>query len=146
MPEVGGDAKFNQAAFQQARLHELFREVDKLSVDLFSIDMNTGNYGYESVYNYLNSILATVSPKLAKKELEFLFKFKIFIRDFIELNPIWRLGDDVSFDGSRPVRLPDTRNRNKIDDHLFEYRVAIEYYMDLHGLSNPNKEAEAGWD
>jgi len=144
--DIGGDASFNQAAFQQSRIHELFAKVDRLSGDLFSIDMETGKWAYEAAYNHLNSILATISPKLATKELIFLTKFKKFIRDFMELKPIWIESEDINFNGIQDARTPNTDNRNSLSDFIFDYRLEIEHYMDIHGLSNPDKEGEGGWD
>ena len=144
--DVGGDASFNQAAFQQARLHELFSRIDRLAGDLFAVDLETGKLGYEATYNHLNSVLATVSPKLATKELDYLLRFKKFIRDFIELNSIWIENNEVSFDGLPNNNKPSLENRNKLTDFIFEYRLEIEHYMDIHGLSNPNKDGEGGWD
>ena len=144
--DVGGDAMFNQAAFQQARLHELFSSLDGLSIDIFLIDMNTGKWRFESVFNYLNSIVTTISPKLTSKELKMLISFRKLIRDYIELKPIFTDIKNASFNGSSGDRKPNLENRNKLSDLLFEYRIEIEKLMDIHGLSNPNKESEAGWD
>ena len=144
--DVGGDAMFNQAAFQQARLHELFSKLDNLSIDIFLIDMETGKYRFESVFNYLNSIVSTVSPKLTETELKLLKQYRKLIRDIIEVKSIFKDSKQISFNGTGGGKVPDSDYRNKLSDLLFDYRIQIEIYMDAHGLSNPNKEAEAGWD
>ena len=64
----------------------------------------------------------------------------------MEVKDMWNESDEVSFDGVSENKIPNMENRNKLSDFIFEYRVSIEHYMDIHGLSNPNKESEAGWD
>jgi len=142
----GGDAQFNQAAFQQARMNELFGQIDLLSVDMFAKDFHTGKYCYEIIFNNLNSILITISPKLSSAELEELSKFRHIIRQMFELKPIYKKDDVLNFQGkpSKPKPIPE--NKNTIEDLLFNYRLYIEIAMDAHGLSNPNKETEGGWD
>ena len=148
----GGDAQFNQAAFQQARLDKLFSMIDVMSVDLFSKDIITGRLCYELVFNNLNSVLSTISPKLTKGtkekpgELDLLEKFRDIIRGNIEIRNIYKKLNKSSFASTMDVLSPDLDNRNIISDLLFKYRIEIERVMDIHGLANPNKEAEAGWD
>ena len=144
--ETGGEGQFNQAAFQQARLNDLFSQIDKMSIDLFSKDMITGRWCYELVFNNLNSVLSTVSPKLGEDELDLLNKFRSVIRGNLELREIFKNKSTMLFSGQDNQTIPNTINRNIIADLLFEYRLTIEKFMDAHGLSNPNKETEGGWD
>jgi len=143
---AGGDAQFNQAAFQQARMNELFAQIDMLSVDMFAKDFNTGKYCYEIIFNNLNSVLITISPKLSTEELDELSKFRHIIRQMFELKPIFKKNDVLNFHGKKNAPRPIPENKNTIEDLLFNYRLYIEDAMDKHGLSNPNKEAEGGWD
>jgi len=144
--DVGGDGQFNQAAFQQARLNELFSQIDKMSIDLFAKDLITEKWCYELVFNNLNSVLSTISPKLTSDELKLLNKFRGIIRGYIEIKKIFTRDSTMLFSGEENKTIPNLENRNLISDLLFEYRLTIEKYMDAHGLSNPEKEKEGGWD
>jgi len=144
--DLGGDAMFNQAAFQQSRLHDLFSRIDQLDGNIFLVDIDTGNWRFESIFNHLNSVVTTISPKLKATELKFLGSYRRYIRDYMELKPIFIDSKHISFNGKGGGKSPHNENRNKISDLLFDYRIQVEKLMDLHGLSNPNKESEAGWD
>jgi len=150
--EEGGDAQFNQAAFQQSRLNDLFSQIDRMSNDLFSKDIITGRWCYELVFNNLNSVLSTISPKLTTTkddklgELELLDKFRSIIRSNLALREIFKNTSTMLFSGQDNKTSPNMDNRNIIYDLLFQYRLAIEKVMDIHGLSNPDKESEGGWD
>jgi len=143
---IGGDAVYNQAALQQSRINKIFEHIDSMSVDMFTMDVITGNWYYKLIYNNLNSLLSTISPKLDSEELNVLQNLMRIIRGNIEVRPIFTIHGSIQFNGNGNKPTPNVKNRNALSDLLFEYRLEIERVMDKHGLSNPNKEGEGGWD
>ncbi len=142
----GGDGVYNQAAFQQARINEIFKKIDDCSIDMFAMEPMSGNWLYELIFNNLNTVLSIVSPKLTDDELSTLIKFKDIVRSNIEIRKIYDFNSSINFSGSSGAPTPNLKNRNKITDILFEYRIQIEKVMDIHNLSNPSRESEGGWD
>lgn len=135
----GREGQFNQAFFQQERLHELFQRIDRLSLILFELSDRIRAWNYDLVFRDLNTVLLTIGSKLGDTEIKELGKKKEELRKLIRNNPAFNTGFNSSFSGVRRYSNPNYENQDKISDELFLFRLLIENAMDKHNLSNPSK-------
>ena len=140
---------YNQASFQQIRLHEIVTRIDRLSVNLFVWNEDFAAYNYQIVFNDLNSLYLSVSAKLTrdktvndvlvKGEVDKIERVRKLIRSIMRSNPISSVNNISSFN-SYKINLPNYDNQDKINDLLIHYRFILEEFIDAHGLGNPNKK------
>lgn len=137
--EDNSEASFNQAVYQQQRLHELFLRIDRFSTNLLA-QSSLGLHNFEIVFNDLQSILLTISSKLKKEEIENLESMKDTIASLIQRG-IYRPRITCSYWGTskRTLQL-DYTSWNKVKKCLFDFRKELERMIDVHGFGNPNKE------
>ena len=130
-------ASFNQAQFQQQRIHEVLIRVDRLNTSPLSLNAQTNNYNYEVMFNDLCSILVTVSAKLKPKEKEDILKMREELQKLLITNPpITKKNSPVN---KRPTTRINPENWKKVNELLFKFRMELENLMDAHGLGNPSK-------
>lgn len=64
----GASGSYNQAGFQQERLHELFLRIDRLNPCLFDFNYDAGTFNYNLVFYDLSTIFSTINSKLNQDE------------------------------------------------------------------------------
>lgn len=138
---IENKASFNQAHFQQLRLHELFLIIDRASINYLNYAEEFECYNYEIVFNNLCSILSTISVKLNDTEKKDVDNIEESISKLLEENPIY-----FSYNHKPKISLPSKKtiifNKEswfKLRKLLTNYRRKIEKLMDSHGYGNPTK-------
>jgi len=137
---------YNQAGQIQDRLHELFSRINKFSISLFDFEYELKTYYYNIVFADLNTVYLTISASLTVTEKELLRKKQIETRNALRKTFPFKESNVLSFSSQRPIIFHDFESQDIITDALFEYRIIIEEHMGKHGLLNPAKDSEGGWD
>jgi len=126
---------YDQKAFIQIRLHELFLRINKLNASPFSIEPETNLYNYQIIFNDLCSIYATIYSKLRPTERAAFEDKRKLILEYIGLN----VQSKVRQAGGKNMISTDLTLKNNINNNLFELRCMLEDDMNLHGF-NPDKD------
>jgi hypothetical protein len=136
---TGAEAQYNQASFQQMRLHESFREINELRKNLFVYNLLYNEWNYIIVKNILDSNLLPMGSFLTKEEDEEIEKFRENIIENIEVLPIFIEEYSDGFFTTHHHKRPNYTNQNKIYKALYDYQKKIESLAKVHGWGNPTK-------
>lgn len=129
-------ASFNQAGFQQLRIHELFVTIDRCSVNPLMFNPYYFEYNYNVIFNNLNAVLSYLYPKLKDDDKKEIMNKRNELKKIIQ-------DDELLYSKSHPnskKKLVNQEVWNSLNEAIFNYRLLIECLADKHGLGNPNKE------
>jgi len=133
-------SKFNPAAFQMQRIHELQKSINERWDNPMAYDYEKHKYNYEIIFSCLNSLLSGESfDKLTEEEKIDLSKLRTEIREALEKYPIYE--EKVS--GSYPHKKYIKFNKHYWKVHekmLEEYREKIIEALGNHELTSPKKD------
>ena len=130
-------ASFNQAQYQQIRIHEILLRIDRLNTNPLAFSEELQDYNYKIVFRGLCSIFETISAKLSEKEKKDGIAARGQLDGLILTKLIYQRG--LNWDGRR-VTFVRMDNWNLINNALFNFRIRIEGLMDIHGYGNPTKD------
>lgn len=142
MDEFGSDiprgmqGQYNQALFQQIRLHELWTRIERMSINPLLYNPEFKLYHYEVMFNDLGNILKVVYPKLTSTDQEAMLKDRDELQELIKSKPIYQRIKKFNKIWTRF----DKEAWTDINDKLFNFMLKIEVTLDKHGLGNPNKD------
>lgn len=131
--------QYNQAMFQQIRLHELWTRIERMSTNLLLYSLEFRLYHYEVVFNDLCSILRIVSPKMRDNVKDDIIKDREQIRVLLRDSKVY--GEYKR--GTKIVKIFYKNNWDKISELLYQFQLKIEMLSDTHGYGNPNKKDPA---
>lgn len=129
----GNQAQFNQAFYQQTRIHDILRRVDILSTNPMQFNQSFGDYNYNVIQRDLINCFLTISAKCTTKEIEDMEKKRKLMEYIQSKHP-------VRFRGNNNERLINKTSLSILNQLFIEYRIEVERLMDIHGLGNPNKD------
>jgi len=135
--EYKEEAIFNQAVFQQRRLHDLFSDIDILSRSPLQIEPESGQYHYQIIIMDLFSVFCTIAGKLSPTELKETTELQNKLREFEDKHPIFTTIHDQT--GRKGIR-KDIKGWNELFKLIFEFRLELERLSEVHGLGNPSKK------
>lgn len=135
--EYKEEAIFNQAVFQQRRLHDLFSDIDILSRNPLGMDPESGQYHYQIIIMDLFSIFCTIAGKLSEKELEDTIKKQEELKNFEQKHQIFT----IIYDGTGKKGISKNISAwNTLFSLIFQFRLELERLSEVHGLGNPSKK------
>ena len=138
MPDLpkGMQGQYNQALFQQIRLHELWTRIERMNANLLLFSPVFNLYHYEVVFNDLSTIMKIVYPKLGDADKKVMDNQREMIRTMIIKNKIY----EVVYKHNKKWTRFNSSSWEKISKELFKFELDIEMISDKHGLGNPNKD------
>jgi len=142
--EAGGQAGFNQAYYQQIRLHEIFLRIDRCFVSPLEVNdwLKPGGFG-GGVYNYkiiaadLTSAYITISAKLSKEEKNIMKQKQDEIDEIIYTKKLYTSSLDAQ---NRRYKIFDFTTWKLLKGLLLEFRGNVESLMEKYGFGNPSKK------
>lgn len=130
---------YNQALFEQQRLHECLLRISRLSINPIAYNPEFQTHNYKIIFNDLCSVLSEISPKLKPDELKSTMNDKKVINDYINAFPIWNVKKHQTY-GSKPTPYVDNKRWDTLSTALFDFRLKIEQLMEKHGFGNPDRD------
>ena len=127
-----GQAIFNQAQFQQIRIHELFTRIDRFSTAPLFFNPIYNDYNYNLIFNDLCEALLTISGKLTDSEQH--PKIMEEIENLLIVYPPKEKTKDGTY--TNIAAWKDLRRK------FGEFRILIEKLMEKYGIGNPNRDEE----
>ena len=140
------EASFNQAGYQQLRLHELFTKIDRMSEMPFTkifISPKVYIHNFDLILRDLVSCFSTISAKVAPEEKKVMRQKREAIEDSLINDPPARTRCDHLGKMRPAVSISAWRKLNNL---LLDYRDELERLMEKYGFGNPSKESEGGFD
>ena len=129
---------FNEAALQMRRLNDLQQRINYSNLNPLAIYPEEKLYGYQIIFNSLNSLFSECSSKLKTDESTKGKNMRIKINIFLEINPIHKnLPNRVT--GEEEIRI-NYRNWLRLKELLFDYEILIRELMEAHDLTSPRRE------
>lgn len=125
-----GRAIFNQAQFQQIRIHELFTRINRFSTAPLYFNPVYNDYNYNLIFNDLCSALWTLSGKLTDEENN--PKVKEEIEQLLISQPPKQKSKEGTY-----TNIAASSNLMK---KFGEFRILIEKLMEKYGIGNPNQD------
>jgi hypothetical protein len=129
-------ASFNQAQFQQIRLHELFQRIDRFYTNPLAFNPNYQDYNYKIIFNDLVSIFLTISAKLTETEKGDMMTKKQEIDTLLSTNAPHKTMMDYRMKRRTFFSQPSFEELNNL---LLEFKINLEHLADIHGFGNPTK-------
>ena len=130
---------YNQAMFQQQRIHESFRNINFASLNPLSINPYFGCHNYKVMFNELCNVLSEISPKLSDDELVRIVKVKSTLGEYIRTFSVIKTKKQKIY----PYRDEQSTNSEvwfKISDVLFQFQLDLVNLMNKHGFGNPDSK------
>ena len=87
----GMQGQYNQALFQQIRLHELWTRIERMNANLLLFSPVFNLYHYEVVFNDLSTIMKIVYPKLGDTDKKDMDNQREKLRQLIRENKIYEV-------------------------------------------------------
>lgn len=82
--EAPKEASFNQAYYQQMRIHERFQTIDRLWTNPIQWNNELGDYNFKIIFNELSTSYATMSSKFSQEDDDLLESKREEIVNFIK--------------------------------------------------------------
>jgi hypothetical protein len=138
LDNIGSQAQYNQASFQQIRLHELTQLLDKWFLNLFYFDVEYNDWCYNLFFNALICVISPVCTKMTESEHQELEKMEEEIYNILK-KPIQTKESIISLGGKQGYISIDSELKDLIRIKLKSYRRKVEKLQDIHGYGNPTK-------
>lgn len=136
-------SQFNQAQFEQIRLHEVKRIVNEVSINLLAWNEIYQSYNYEVMFNTLNVYLGEVTSKFTPGENEALDKLRNELETVLFGYDIFvQPKQSPMMSKPSPVKI-NKRVWKIVKEGLFQYQKLILKTSHVHGLGNPTKSNPA---
>lgn len=134
----GGTAMFNQAMYQQMRLHDFMKTISKCFVNLLGEEEGIPNYHRAS--QELKSFCAEVGPSFSKKEKAEVDLLKAKVNLIIREGKFYSEGKKSLIASEQKFYVLNTPAYELLEETLENFRDIILEYAHLHGYGNPTKQ------
>lgn len=137
-------SKFNEGSLQMQRIHMLQERVNLSNLNPLNFYPESNFYGYQVIFNSLNSLFAECSSKLDDKEVEEGKTMRRRINMLLIIRPVHHyIENPVTHTKEIKVNQQSWRI---IKEMLFEYELLIRKLLEVHNLTSPKVESEGGFD